>query len=117
MPMHVRFEGDIAVLSNFGRAMNDPRYTDAGREVRELIDGGTRKFVMELRGVGEVGPPLLGVLMTVTREIQRGGGEVVLAGVSPSMQRFLEEMRMEEFWDIFRNVREATAYFAKGEGE
>jgi hypothetical protein len=29
MPLHIRFEGDIDVLSYVGRSMNDPCYTDA----------------------------------------------------------------------------------------
>jgi anti-anti-sigma regulatory factor len=108
MPLHARFDGDFAVLSNVGRSMNDPRYVDAGREVKDLLDEGARRFVIELRGIGETGPPLLGLLMTMTRQIRQHGGEVVLAGVSRSMQDFLVEMQMEEFWDVFRDVREAV---------
>jgi anti-sigma B factor antagonist len=111
MPLHIRCDGDIAILSNVGRLMNDPRYVDAGRQVRDLLAEGFRAFVIELRGVGETGSPLLGLLMTMTRQIRRDGGEVVLAGVSRSMETFLDEMRMEEFWDVFRSVEEAMGHF------
>jgi anti-sigma B factor antagonist len=117
MPLHVRFDGDIAILSNVGRMMNDPRYFDAGREVRDLLSEGFRAFVIELRGVGETGSPLLGLLMTVTRQIRQHGGEVVLAGVSRSMEKFLDEMRMEEFWDVFRSVEEAKGHFVRQDGD
>jgi anti-anti-sigma factor len=113
MPLHIRFDGDIAILSNIGRLMNDPRYFDAGQEVRDLLSEGFRNFVIELRGVGETGSPLLGLLMTMTRQIRQHGGEVVLAGVSRSMEKFLDEMRMEEFWDVFRNVEEAKGHFVR----
>jgi anti-anti-sigma regulatory factor len=113
MPLHARFDGDIAVLSNVGRSMNDPRYMDAGHEVRGLLDEGFRRFVLELRGVGETGPPLLGLLMTVTRQIRLRGGEVVLAAPSRSMHDLLVEMRMEDYWDVFRNVREAVEDFRR----
>jgi anti-anti-sigma regulatory factor len=116
MPLHARFEGDVAILSNLGRSMNDPRYTDAGREVKELLDEGFRKFVVDLRGVAEAGPPLLGVLMTVTRQIQQRGGELVLAGMSGGLKHFLVEMRMEDYWEVFRGVREARAFF-RGQGD
>jgi hypothetical protein len=80
MPLHARIDGDVAILSNVGQSMNDPRYVNAGREFKDLLDDGHRKFVIELRGVDEMGPPLLGLLMTVTRQVRQRRGEVVLAG-------------------------------------
>jgi anti-anti-sigma regulatory factor len=115
MPLHIRFERNVAVLSNLGRAMNDPRYTDAGREVGGLLDQGFRHFIIELRSVGETGPPLLGVLMTITRQIRQRGGDIVLAAPSRSMRRLLDEMQMEDFWDVFRDVGEAGQAFGPPE--
>ena len=113
MPLHVRFDDDIAILSNVGRLMNDPRYFDAGREVADLLAQGFRAFIIELRGVGETGAPLLGLLMTMTRQIRQLGGDVVLAGVSRSMEKFLDEMRMDEFWEIYRGVGDAMGHFSR----
>jgi anti-anti-sigma factor len=111
MPLHARIDGDVAILSNIGQSMNDPRYMDAGKESKELLDAGYRKFVIELRGVDAMGPPLLGLLMTVTRQVQQRGGEVVLAGPSRGLKQFLAGMQMEDYWDIFQGVREAEEYF------
>lgn len=111
MPLHIRFEGEIAILSNVGRLMNDPRYFDAGREVGDLLSDGCRAFVIELRGVGEAGAPLLGLLMTITRQVRRQGGEVVLAGMSRGMEEFLDAMRMDEFWDMYPGTEEAKGHF------
>jgi hypothetical protein len=114
MPIHVRFEGDVAILSNVGRSMNDPRYLDAGQEVRELLSQGCRSFVVELSGIHAPGPPLLGVLMTVTRQVRKERGEVVLANLSRDMKTFLDEMRLEEFWDVYRDVAQATGHYRNG---
>jgi anti-anti-sigma regulatory factor len=112
MPVHIRYDGDVVVLSNFARLMNDPRYVDAGREAGELVDQGSRQFVIDLTGARETGASILGVLMTVTRRIRQGGGEAVLAHPSREMERFLlDEMQMEEFWDIFPSVAEALAFY------
>jgi anti-anti-sigma regulatory factor len=111
MPIHLRIQGDVAILSNVGRGMNDPRYLDAGQEVRDLLGRGFRSFVVDLSGVHAPGPPLLGVLMTVTRQIRKEGGEVVLAELSRDMKTFLDEMRLEEFWDVYRDVEQATGHF------
>ncbi|MDX2039087.1 MAG: anti-sigma factor antagonist [Isosphaeraceae bacterium] len=111
MPLNVNFIDDVAVLSNIARSMNDPRYVDAGREVGEVVDQGCKRFVIELRSVRETGSPLLGVLMTMTREIRRQGGEVVLGDVSKSVKAFLTEMRMDDYWDLFDSVQEAVESF------
>ena len=41
MPIQNRADGDIVVLSNFGRLMDDPRHFDASRDVGEMIDKGS----------------------------------------------------------------------------
>ena len=87
--------------------LTDPDILEPGQIA---FDGNGRMFVIELRGVGETGEPLLGLLVTMTRQIRRHGGEVVLAGVSREMGRFLDEMRLEDFWDVFRGVEEAKGH-------
>jgi len=113
MSLNVRFDRDIAILSNFGRLLNDPRHFDAGRDVREILDQGYRKFVLELIGIREMGSTAMGLLTTLTRPIRQAKGEIVLVRVSPSTLHFLEEMRMDDYWDIFDSVEEAEAYFSR----
>lgn len=107
MPVNVRTARDVVVLSNFGRLMNDPRHFDASRDVQELVDAGYRKFVLELRGVGDMGPSGIGLLVTVTRLVRKHEGEVVLASLTPAMQKRLDELRLDEFWDVYPSVDDA----------
>jgi anti-anti-sigma factor len=115
MALNIRTEAGVAILSNFARLMNDPRYVDAARDVLGLIDQGVRAFVIELAGVSETGPSLLGVLMTITREIRKHGGEAVLAHPSPAVERYLVMMQMDEFWDVFSSVDEAIRFHRRHE--
>jgi len=107
----------VVVLSNLARLMNDPRYVSAVLEVDDLLDEGHRRFVLELRDVRETGAPLLGVLMTVTRRIRQAGGEVVLAYPSRSVEQLLDEMQMEDYWDVFPDVGRAQAFFRPAPSE
>jgi anti-sigma B factor antagonist len=107
MPLNVRFDGPVAILSNIARLMNDPRHFDAGREVEALLADGYRSFVIELREVGTIGPAGLGLLTTLTRMVRKEGGEVVLAGLRRGLEAYLEEMRMDTYWDVCTNVEEA----------
>src|SRR4051812_6260241 len=115
MALNIRFEGQVAVLSNFARLMNDPRYVDASRDVQELLDQGYQHYVLELAGVRETGSSFLGVLMTMTREIRHRGGEVVLARPSKDVEKYLLMMQMDEYWDIFESVEEAKDFFRRDE--
>ncbi len=113
MALNVRFDGNVAILSNFARLMNDPRYVDAARDVAGLLDEGTRAFVIELAGVRETGSSFLGVLMTITRAIRAAGAEAVLAHPSRDVQAHLAEMKLDEYWDVFGSVDEAVRFFQR----
>ena len=78
MPINVRFDGDVVVLSNFARLMNDPRYVDASRDLRDLLDQGHKNFIVDLSGVRETGSSFLGLLMTLTRQVRQQD-----AGIAP----------------------------------
>jgi anti-sigma B factor antagonist len=114
MPLNIEVDGDVAVLGNFGRLMNDPRYVDASRDVADLLDQGLRSFILDLDNVRETGSGFLGLLMTITRRIRQRDGEVVLARLNPHMEKFIEMMQMDDYWDIFKNVPEAKTFFDHG---
>ena len=115
MPLNIRFDGDVVVLSNFARLMNDPRYVDAARDIGDLLEQGARNFVIDLTGVHETGASFLGLLMTLTRKIRQERGEAVLAHPSREMEAFLlGEMQMEEYWDILPSVQEAVEFYRRG---
>jgi anti-sigma B factor antagonist len=116
MPLHVRVENDIVILSNFGRLMNDPRYVDASRDAHELLEQGFRKFVLDLQGVRESGDSFLGLLVTLTRQIRKQGGEAVLAHLSRDTETFLQAMQMDEFWDSFPLVDDAAQFYDRRSG-
>lgn len=111
MVLDVRIDGDVVILSNFGGLLNDPRHFDAGREVWDLLDGGYRKFILEMANVRDLGDTALGLLMTLTRQIRQADGEIVLARPGKGVVEFLAEMRMEDYWSITDTVEEARKIF------
>jgi anti-sigma B factor antagonist len=113
MGLNVRIDDGVAILSNIGRLMNDLRHFDAAREVEDLIDQRIASFVIELREVGSLGPAGLGLLATLTRAARRDGGELVLAGVRPALEKYFEEMRMDTYWEIFPSVADAKSFFGR----
>jgi anti-anti-sigma factor len=106
MAVHVRIDGDVAILSNFGPLLNDPKHFDVGRDVDGPLDEGFRSFVLELSGLREMGPTAVGLLMTITRRVRQAGGEVVLVRAARVTAAYLESMRLEDYWDSFPSVEE-----------
>jgi anti-anti-sigma factor len=117
MAVNIRLDGSVAIISNFARLMNDPRYVDAARDVDELINQGIRNYVIELAGIKETGPSLLGVLVTITRGIRRARGEVVLAHLSRDVEKYLAMMQMDDYWDVFASVEEAKRSFHRNNAD
>jgi anti-sigma B factor antagonist len=113
MALNIRVDGSVAILSNFARLMNDPRYVDAARDVHDLLDQGIRKYVIELAGVKETGSSFLGVLMTITREIRSAKGEAVLAHPSRDVEKYLAMMQMDDYWDVFATVDEGIRFLRR----
>ena len=113
MALNIRVDGDVTILSNFGRIMNDPRHVDAPIAVQDRLDEGDRNFVMEMNNVSETGAAFLGLLMTITRVIRKRRGDVVLAHPSPAVRRLVDDMRMDDFWDVSDTVEEAKAFYAR----
>lgn len=114
MVLNTRIDGDVVILSNFGGLLNDPRHFEAGRDVRDLLDRGHRKFILEMANIRDLGDTALGLLMTLTRQIrQADGGEIVLARPGKGVLEFLAEMQMEEYWSIAETVEEAMKLFRR----
>ncbi len=113
MVLSTRLDGDVAILSNFGGLLNDPRHFDAGRDVRDLLDDGVRKFILEMSNIREIGTTALGLLVTITRLVRQAGGEIVLARPGPLVIEFLDEMRLDDYWDVAGTVEEAKALLTR----
>jgi anti-anti-sigma regulatory factor len=114
MAVNVRIDGNVVVLSNFGPLLNNPRHFDAGRDVGALLDQGYRSFALELRNASDVGTTLVAVLLTITRLIRRRGGEAVLAAPRRGVSRLINELQMEDYWDVYDDVEAAKVALERG---
>jgi hypothetical protein len=62
MPLNIRMDRDVLILSNVGRLVNDPRSVDANRDTRDMLDQAFSKFVLDLTGIRETGSSFLGLV-------------------------------------------------------
>jgi anti-anti-sigma regulatory factor len=113
MHLDIMIQGDVVILSNFRRLLDNPSCADTGRDIQELLEPGHQKFILDLGGVGETRSSFLGLLLSISQRIQWRGGEVVMAGLSGQMEEFLARMQMDNFWNVFPSIKDAVQSFRK----
>lgn len=96
-------ELSIQVLSSDGRSVVYVRgeldvYTTTvlRRSLAELIAGGARQVVLDLRGLTFMSATGLGVLVGAARRLRYHGGELVLRSTRPSVRQLIELTGWEE---------------------
>ena len=116
MALNIRLDGDVAILSNFATADERPQIRRC--RPRRPASCSIRECATSSSSWPESRRPatsFLGVLMTITREIRRAGGEAVLAHPSRDVEKHLAMMQMDDYWDVFGTVDEAKEFFQRNE--
>lgn len=101
MPFEARTEGDVAII---GTSVIEMSYSNSGslqEVVRTYLDGGCRKFVIDLSHVDYVASSGLRYLLKSFRLIQQSGSRLVL--VAPE-GKTLEALSMTGFDNVFEIV-------------
>jgi anti-sigma B factor antagonist len=111
LKVKTRMEGDIAVISVSGKLMGGPESDALRNEVKNLIDEGKRKFVVNLKGVPWINSTGLGALMAVYTSIQRSEGVLRLCHVSDRIQSLFMITKLLTIFDTYPTEEEAIASF------
>jgi anti-sigma B factor antagonist len=104
-------EGDVAVISVSGKLMGGPESDALRNEVKNLIDDGKKKFVVNLKGVPWINSTGLGALMAVYTSIQRSEGVLRLCHVSDRIQSLFMITKLLTIFDTYPTENEAIESF------
>ena len=104
MKVKTRMEGDVAVISVSGKLMGGPESDALRNEVKNLIDDGSKKFVVNLKGVPWINSTGLGALMAVYTSIQRSEGVLKLCHVSDRIQSLFMITKLLTIFDTYPSV-------------
>jgi anti-sigma B factor antagonist len=85
-----RFEPDIVGISCAGRLTLGNRLSEMEGLANSLIADGTRKLVLDLTDVEFVDSAGLGVIMSISGEIEQQGGQLRISGASEQAQRLFD---------------------------
>ena len=84
-------------------------------EVRQLVDTGVAKLVIDLQAVSYIDSASIGCLMDIHRLLQDKAGAVKLSGLQPRVETMLSMTGVHKIIDIHREEPEALAAFGRDE--
>ena len=104
--------GPVDVLS-FPGTINAATTAAVRQELKELIQSGRSKLVMDLSGVRFVDSSGLSVFVVALKAAGAAGGDVVLLHLTPEVRSVVELTRLHRVFEIFDDVDAAIAKLSR----
>ena len=100
----------VRVVTLRGR-FDAPSAPEAERQLRELLDQGTSRLVLDLAGVEYISSGGLRVIIMLTKALEKVQGELKLCGLSPFVSEVFKITNLAKRYEICANRQEALAVF------
>jgi anti-sigma B factor antagonist len=89
-----RERGGVVILDVSGKLMGGPESDPLRETLRRIIEGGTRKMVVNLREVPWMNSSGLGVLLAGFIQLRKHGGELKFAGLQDRVRAILTTTKL-----------------------
>ena len=109
MQLQVEERGDIRIVRVQVAKLTYPTLSPFFTEVRQLVEGGARKIVIDLQAVTYVDSASIGCLMDIYRLMQERDGAVKLSGVQPRVETMISMTGVHKIISIHREEEAALA--------
>lgn len=110
MKVKVDTIGQVKVLYLSGRL--EAATSDVLKEaLQKELKADVKQFVFDLAGIGFVDSSGLGALVGSLRSVNKDGGDIRLAGLTPEVQTVFELTRLHRLFEIFDSPKVAAESF------
>lgn len=109
MRIEVRFQDDVAIMSLSGRFVAGGDGPFLRQKVKDLIDAGAKRLVVNFAGVPYIDSTGLGFLAGSRVTAQNAGIAMVLASVNAHVMKILNQVRLSQFFVIAEDEAAALA--------
>ena len=113
MIIALRFKDDVAILSLNGKFLAGSDGPYLRQKVKDLMDAGTRKLMVDFSGVPYIDSTGLGFLAGTRVTAQNAGAGLILASIGPHVRRILDDVNLTQFFVIADSESAALALFNK----
>jgi anti-anti-sigma factor len=116
MQLAVERSGDVQILRVQEAKLTYPTLSAFLAEVRKLVEGGTRKLLLDLKAVSYADSASIGCLMDIRRLLQEQEGALKICGLQPRVETLISMTGVNKIIDIHREEDAAVRAFA-GQGK
>ena len=107
-----RAVGDVTVLALTGQVTLDDGDLLVGRRIRELVDRGRVKIILDLAGVTHIDSSGVGMMAGRLKTVCESGGDLKLLNLTTRTQRILGTMKLLLVFETFDSEELAIRSFA-----
>ena len=100
MRITARFADDIVIVSLSGKFLAGSDGPYLRQKVKDFIDAGTRKLIIDFSDVPYIDSTGLGFLAGARVTAQNAGTRMVLANVNVHVQKILDDVKLSQFFVI-----------------
>ena len=113
--MELAFErsGDVQLVRVREGKLTYPVLSSFFGEVRQLVDAGARKLLIDLQAVTYIDSACIGCFMDIQRLLQDKGGALKLSGLQPRVETMISMTGVHKIVGIHREEAAALASFGK----
>ena len=113
MQIKEQMSGDAAVMELRGKLMGGPETKSIHEKVKELIEAGTNKVVIDLGKVTWMNSTGLGAMMASLTSLRNAGGDLKLARVTDKVKSLFMITQLITIFDTYDSVEQALAALEK----
>lgn len=106
-----RQAGDVTVLDLSGKITIGEASVELRNKVRALLEGGKKKILLNLAGVGYVDSSGIGEFVSSFHAVNKEQGELKLLNLTQKIQDLLAITKLLTVFDVFENEAEALNSF------
>jgi len=111
MSFKEQMQGDVAVIELKGKLMGGPETTGIHTKVKELVNDGVKKVVIDLGKVSWMNSTGLGALMGSMTTLRNADGDLKLVRVTEKVKSLFMITKLITIFDTLDSVEEAIKSF------
>jgi anti-sigma B factor antagonist len=109
MQLAVQESGDVRIVRVGESRLTYPTLSAFFTEVRQLVDGGARKLLIDLSSVSYIDSAAIGCLMDIHRLLQDKGGTLRLASPQPRVETMISMTGVHKIIGLHRDEETALS--------
>ena len=115
MKIEMQFKDDVAILNLSGKFLAGTDGPDLRQRVKDLMEAGNRKLIVDFGDVPYIDSTGLGFLAGARVTAQNAGARIVLARLNPHVRRILDDVKLRQFFEVGDNEAAAIALLRQPE--